>query len=41
MLEDMQLRGLSPKTQRCYIHAVQQVGSGWNAKRVLPPDPSE
>ena len=24
MLEDMQLRGLSPKTQRCYIHAVQQ-----------------
>ncbi len=24
MLEDMQLRGLSPKTQRCYVHAVQQ-----------------
>ncbi|MDQ5854482.1 MAG: site-specific integrase [Chloroflexota bacterium] len=24
MLEDMQLRGLSPKTQRCYLHAVQQ-----------------
>ena len=24
MLEDMQLRGLSPKTQRCYIQAVQQ-----------------
>ena len=25
MLEDMQLRGLSPKTQRCYIQAVQQL----------------
>jgi hypothetical protein len=25
MLEDMQLRGLSPKTQRCYILAVHQV----------------
>ncbi len=24
MLEDMQLRGLSPKTQRCYVFAVQQ-----------------
>ena len=24
MLEDMQLRGFSPMTQRCYIHAVQQ-----------------
>ena len=24
MREDMQLRGLSPKTQRCYLHAVQQ-----------------
>ena len=24
MLEDMQSRGLSPKTQHCYIHAVQQ-----------------
>ena len=23
MLEDMQLRGLSPKTQRCYVQAVQ------------------
>ena len=25
MLEDMHLRGLSPKTQRCYILAVQQL----------------
>ena len=24
MLEDMQLRGLSPKTQACYLFAVQQ-----------------
>ncbi len=24
MLEDMQLRGLSPHTQRCYVQAVQR-----------------
>jgi integrase/recombinase XerD len=34
MLDDMQLRGLSPKTQRCYIHAVQQFAIHFHK----PPD---
>jgi hypothetical protein len=28
MLEDMQLRGFSPRTQGAYIRAVHQLGSG-------------
>ena len=34
MLEDMQLRGLAPKTQTAYLRAVQQLAQHYNK----PPD---
>jgi hypothetical protein len=30
MLEDMQLRGLAPKTQQAYIRAVRQLASSYD-----------
>ncbi len=30
MLEDMQLRGLSPKTQHAYLHAVHQLAEHYH-----------
>ena len=35
MLEDMQLRGLSPKTQRCYVFAVQQFAQHYGKSPAL------
>ena len=34
MLEDMQLRGLAPKTQQCYVAAVHQLAQHYRR----PPD---
>jgi integrase/recombinase XerD len=35
MLDDMQLRGLSPKTQRCYVQAVQHVAQHFDKSPAL------
>ncbi len=35
MRDDMQLRGLSPKTQRCYIQAVQQFAQHYGKSPAL------
>lgn len=35
MLEDMQLRGLSPKTQRCYVQAVQHFAQHFDKSPAL------
>jgi hypothetical protein len=30
MLEDLQLRGLAPRTQQCYLEAVKYLAEAWS-----------
>ena len=38
MLEDLQLRGLAPKTQQCYVAAVQQLARHYGRAPDRPSD---